>query len=75
MRLKYGDVDIRQPLDRTRSVLAAASVGDSRIYASEGRADSSRPFLVGSKVTWDEGPGEAEVAVKLSAGDITVHLD
>jgi hypothetical protein len=75
VRLKYGEVDVHQPLDRTRSVVADANIGDSRIYAAKGQPDSSRPFLVGSKVTWDEGPGEAEVTVKLSAGDITIRLD
>ncbi len=75
VRLKYGDVTVHQPLASTQSVLADANFGDAQIYAPLGDADSRRPWLVGSRVTWDEGEGDARVTVNLSAGDATVHLD
>jgi len=75
VRLKYGDVDVRQPMSATQSVLADANFGDAQIYAPAGDPDARRPWLVGSKVTWDDGEGEAIITVNLSAGDATVHLD
>ena len=30
---------------------------------------------VGSKVSWNDGTGDAQVTVKVSTGSITVHLD
>lgn len=75
VRLKFGEVTVHQPLASTRSVLADANFGDAEIFTSMGEPDPSRPFLVGSKVSWNDGEGEAQVAVNLSAGDITVHLD
>ena len=75
IRLKYGDVTVRQPLDATQSVLADANFGDAQIYAASGDTDPRRPWLVGSRVTWKDGEGDATVTVNLSAGDATVHLD
>lgn len=75
VRLKFGDVTVHQPLASTRSVVADANIGDAEIFTALGEPDPSRPFLVGSKVSWDDGQGESQVAVNLSAGDITVHLD
>lgn len=75
VKLKFGDVTVHQPEADTKSVLVDANIGDARIFATSGNPDPKRPFLVGSKVSWNDGKGEAEVAVKLSAGDITVHLD
>jgi hypothetical protein len=75
VRLKFGDVTVHQPLSRTHSVLVDANLGDASIFTTEGEADPSRPLLVGSKVSWNDGEGDAKVAVNLSAGDITVHLE
>ena len=75
IRLKYGDVSVTQPMAATRSALADANFGDAQIYAAAGDADPKRPWMVGSKVTWEGGEGDAVVTVKLSAGDATVHLD
>jgi len=75
VRLKFGDVTVRQPLEKTRSVLADANIGDAEVFASSGQTDPSRPFLVGSRVFWEDGEGEADVAVNLGAGSVTVHLD
>jgi hypothetical protein len=75
VRLKYGDAEVTQPLAATRSVLADANFGDSQIFAPLGDTDPRRPWLVGSKVTWDDGEGDAVVTVKLSAGDATVRLE
>lgn len=75
VRLKYGDVTVRQPMAATQSVMADANFGDAKIYAPAGDPNSKRPWLVGAKVTWDEGAGDSTVTVNLSAGDATVHLD
>lgn len=75
VKLKFGEVTVHQPEARTQSVLVDANFGDARIFANSGDPDPRRPFLVGSKVSWDQGQGSANIAVKLSAGDIAVHLD
>ena len=75
IRLKYGEVTVHQPLSATHSVLADANFGDAQIYAARGDTDPHRPWLVGSRVTWDDGEGDAIVTDNLSAGDATVHLD
>ena len=75
VRLKYGDVSVRQPMAATQSVMVDANFGDAQIFAPEGDPDAKRPWLVGSKVTWDDGEGDAIVTVNLSAGDATVRLD
>ena len=75
IRVKYGDVTVHQPQAATQSVLADANFGDAQIYASSGDTNPRRPWLVGSRVTWDGGEGDATVTVNLSAGDATVHLD
>ena len=75
VRLKFGDVEVRLPLAATHSVLADANIGDAEVFTAIGDPDPSRPLMVGSKVQWDEGPGEADVVVKLGAGSISVHLD
>ena len=75
IRVKYGDVTVHQPQEATQSVLADANFGDAQIYASVGDTNPRRPWLVGSKVTWDGGEGDATVTVNLSAGEATVHLD
>ena len=75
IRLKYGDATVTQPFAATRSVLADANFGDSQIFAPAGETEPRRPWLVGSRVTWDEGEGDAVVTVKLSAGEATVRLE
>lgn len=75
IRLKFGEVTVHQPVAFTQSVLADANFGDAQIYAPTGDTDPRRPWLVGSKVTWDDGEGDAIVTVNLGAGDATVHLD
>jgi hypothetical protein len=75
IRLKFGDVTVHQPLAATRSVFADANIGDAEIYSAVGEPDPHRPFLVGSEVTWDEGEGEADVAVNLGVGSATVYLE
>ena len=75
IRLKFGDVTVHQPLAATRSVFADAKVGDAEVYAATGEPEPHRPFLVGSEVTWDEGEGDADVAVNLAIGSATVYLE
>lgn len=75
IRLKYGDVTVHQPMEATQSVFVDANLGDAAIYAPAGDPNTRRPWLVGARATWDEGEGAASVAVNLSAGDATVHLD
>ena len=75
VKLKFGEVTVHQPEASTQSVLVDANFGDARIFTNSGDTDASRPFLVGSKVSWNDGKGSANIAVDLSAGDITVHLD
>ena len=75
IRLKFGDVTVHQPLVETQSVLADANFGDAEIHTESGDPEPRRPFLVGSRVTWEDGEGDAAVAVNLSAGSAVVYLD
>lgn len=75
VRLKFGDATIHQPLAKTRSVIADANIGEAEIFTSHGNPKARRPFLVGSKVSWQDGLGEAQVAVNLGIGSVAVHLD
>lgn len=56
------------------SVFLDAGIGESTLYGARAD-DTSRPFLVGSELEWDEGTGGAEIVVDLGIGEITVHLE
>lgn len=69
--------EVRMWLDQEAvgSVFLDAGIGESALYGAADGAYSSRPFLIGSELDWDEGEGRAEVVVDLGIGEITVHLE
>jgi hypothetical protein len=73
--LKAGDVDIRMPEDRVRSVDVHVAVGDASLRLPGQHVEASRSHLVGGSVRWDEGRGTSRIEVDLSAGDATIRLD
>ncbi len=70
-----GDVSLSLPESAVRAVYLDTGIGESRIWGSRGRVDSTRPFLIGSEVEWESGDGKSEVVVDLGIGEISVHLD
>jgi hypothetical protein len=58
-----------------RAVYLDAGIGESRIWGSNGRVDSSRPFLIGSEVEWEAGDGDSKIVVDIGIGEVSVHLD
>jgi hypothetical protein len=70
-----GDVSLSLPESAVRAVYLDAGIGESRIWGSHGRVDSSRPFLIGSEVEWESGDGNSEIVVDLGIGEVSVHLD
>jgi hypothetical protein len=70
-----GDVSLSIPESAVKSVYLDTGIGESQIWGSDGRVDSSRPFLIGSEVEWDSGDGTSEVIVDLGIGEVSVHLD
>jgi hypothetical protein len=71
-----GEVRLRLDAAAVGSVYLDAGIGESALYGpSDAEARSSRPFLVGSELAWEEGAGGSEVVVDLGIGEIAVHLD
>ncbi len=75
VRLGAGDIDIRLAEDDVGSVDLEAAVGDANLKLRHGRAESVRRHLVGGEVHWSRGEGDADVGVRVGAGDIEVRLD
>ena len=69
-----GDIDIRMPEENVRSVDLRAAVGDASLNLPDGRVEAERAHLVGGRLSWRRGPGDAEVEVQVGAGDIDVRL-
>jgi hypothetical protein len=70
-----GDVSLSLPEGAVKSVYLDAGIGESQIWGSNGRVDSSRPFLIGSEVEWEAGDGDSKIVVDIGIGEVSVHLD
>jgi hypothetical protein len=74
VHLGAGDIDIRMPEEKVRSVDLRAGVGDASLMLPNGRVEAERAHLIGGRLHWRRGPGDAEVEVEVGAGDIDVRL-
>jgi hypothetical protein len=72
--LGVGDVTVRMPASAVRSVSIDAGVGDTTLRLPSGPVDDERSF-VSSEIDWNEGRGEASVAVEVGVGDAVVRLE
>lgn len=69
-----GQVSLSLPERAVGSVYLDTGIGESKVWGSDGSISSSRPFLIGSEVEWESGPGKAEIVVDLGIGEIWVDL-
>ena len=53
-------------------LLTSLGTGGLRADLADG---SSRTFLIGSEVEWNEGEGEAQIVIDLGIGEVSIHLD
>ena len=72
--LGIGQASLSLPERSVRSVYLDTGIGESKVWGSEGSITTSRPFLIGSEVEWESGPGKAEIVVDLGIGEIWVDL-
>ena len=70
-----GEVRLWLPERAVRSVSLDSGIGESGLWGPSEGVDSSRSFLIGSELEWEEGTGEADVVVDLGIGEISVHLE
>ena len=75
VRLGAGDIDIRLAEADVGTVDLEAAVGDANLKLRRGWAESARRHLLGGEVHWSRGEGDADVGVRVGAGDIEVRLD
>jgi hypothetical protein len=69
-----GDLEIRAPLERVRSVRVVTRLGDASLRGGV-RHEGRRRMLLGAAVAWSEGEGAADIDVGLRIGDASVVLD
>jgi len=69
-----GQASLSLPQRAVRAVYLDTGIGESKVWGSGGTVSASRPFLIGSEVEWESGPGEAEIVVDLGIGEIWVDL-
>lgn len=74
VRMGIGDLTVRVPEDTVASVAMATRIGDASLSGSQHRAGSRRKLL-GARVAWSEGPGDARIDVGLRIGDAKVVLE
>jgi len=73
--MSIGRAALSLPERAVRSVYLDTGIGESQVWGSEGTVSASRPFLIGSEVEWESGPGRAEIVVDLGIGEVSVKLE
>jgi hypothetical protein len=74
VKLGAGEIEVRAPEEAVRSVEARAGVGEARMSCRGGTV-SERRHLVGGRVDWDSGQGDADLDLHVGAGEVAVELD
>lgn len=74
VRMGIGDLTVRVPEASVRSVAIATRIGDASLSGGE-RTGGTRRKLLGARLDWSEGSGDARVEVGLRIGDAKVVLD
>lgn len=69
-----GDLTVRVPHDRVRSVHSATRIGDASLRG-EITSEGARRMLLGARLDWVEGPGTMDIALGLRIGDSVVVLE
>jgi hypothetical protein len=75
VRAGVGDVSVRAPRSAVASVDLDTGMGDASLLGPRNNTRESRPMLVGSEVSWDDGDGRCDLTVTLKVGQIGVTLD
>ena len=70
-----GEVRVNVPADGVGRVHLDSGVGDATLRSPNGRLQARRSMLIGARLDWREGRGEALVDVDLGVGEVTVDLD
>ena len=73
--MKIGDLTIHAPRETVASVTMDTGIGDASIHGAGVAAEGRRRMLVGAKLRWTEGEGEADIDVGLRIGDAQVILE
>ena len=73
--LGCGELSIRIPAAKVRSVAIDAGVGEAKLLGAGTFVKGRRSMLVGSEVFWDQGKGEARVRADVGVGEATVYLE
>ncbi|HVS12913.1 MAG TPA: hypothetical protein VMV46_03235 [Thermoanaerobaculia bacterium] len=75
VRMGIGDLTVRVPEERVGSVSMRTRIGDAGIELGGRHRPGKRRMLIGAKVRWDEGSGDARIDVGLRIGDARVRLE
>ncbi len=71
-----GDLTVRVPAASVGTVQIATRIGDASVYMVNGPAIAThRRMLLGARVNWFDGTGEATISVGLKIGDAKVVLE
>lgn len=70
-----GKVKVWQPPASVKAISLEVNVGEAAILGSAEGASDRRPFLVGSEIFWDKGPGDARVEVEVGVGEVSLWLE
>jgi hypothetical protein len=73
VELGVGEVEVRMRQKDVRSVRLSSGVGDASLDVGARHMRSSG--LLGHRLHWSEGPGEAEVEVEVGVGESSVELN
>jgi hypothetical protein len=76
VEMGIGDLTVRVPSDSVGTVQVATRIGDATVSVSDGPSiHTKRRMLVGARVNWTDGEGDATISVGLKIGDAKVVLE
>lgn len=73
--MSIGALQVTAPSDSVGSVGISTRIGDASLETVDVHQDGKRRMLIGAKLRWEDGPGDARIAVKLGIGDAQVRLE
>jgi hypothetical protein len=76
VEMGIGDLTVRVPSDSVGTVQMATRIGDASVSGPDGPSiHTRRRMLVGARVNWTDGEGDATISVGLKIGDARVVLE
>ena len=76
VEMGIGDLTVRAPADSVGTVEVSTRIGDASVSRSGGPAIATRRrMLLGARVDWTGGEGDATISVGLKIGDAKVVLE